>query len=382
MPTWTITDVDRGIYLEQLDLGAEELNAAGCRVRKRTLRGGLSDGVDVVEVDTGAFHFTVLPSRGMGLHKAHAGEARLEWQSPVRGPVHPKFVNIWEPNGIGWLSGFDELLVRCGLESNGAPEFDERGILRWPLHGRIANLPAHLLEVTAEDGQLRVMGEVDEARLFCNKLRLRTTYSAAPGEAGVTVADEITNIGNDQADLELLYHINVGAPFLSPGAQVLAPFEKLVPRTPAAAAGLDQWQHYGQPQKSAPEQVYFTELATREDGSTEILLKGASGNSGLSLHFNRGELPYFVVWKNPQLAADGYVTGLEPTLNFPNPKSFEDRHGRVRKLAPGETFRSHIRLAVHNTAAGVQAAEQAIGELSAGVTPEIVREPGGDWVAE
>ena len=32
-----------------------------------------------------------------------------------------------EPSGLGWLDGFDELLVRCGLESNGAPEFDADG---------------------------------------------------------------------------------------------------------------------------------------------------------------------------------------------------------------------------------------------------------------
>ena len=43
----------------------------------------------------------------------------------------------------------------------------------------------------------------------------------------------------------------------------------------AAAAGLDQWQIHGEPQKSAPEQVFFTELAARDDGSTETLLKHA-----------------------------------------------------------------------------------------------------------
>ena len=47
-------------------------------------------------------------------------------------PVHPAFVPIAEPSGVGWLSGFDELMCRCGLESNGAPDFDERGQLAFP----------------------------------------------------------------------------------------------------------------------------------------------------------------------------------------------------------------------------------------------------------
>ena len=64
----------------------------------------------------------------------------------MRGPVHPKFVPLAEPSGVGWLDGFDELLCRCGLVSNGAPEFDERGQLRYGLHGRIANLPARKVE--------------------------------------------------------------------------------------------------------------------------------------------------------------------------------------------------------------------------------------------
>ena len=49
----------------------------------------------------------------------------LGWKSPVHGPVHPNFVPLNEPSGLGWLDGFDELFVRCGLESNGAPDFDD-----------------------------------------------------------------------------------------------------------------------------------------------------------------------------------------------------------------------------------------------------------------
>ena len=114
----------------------------------------------------------------MGIWHARLGDVHLGWQSPVKGPVHPAFVRLDEASGMGWLDGFDELLVRCGLESNGAPEFNDNGTLRYGLHGKIANRPAHKVEVTidGDSGQITVLGVVDEARLFGNKLRMTSDH--------------------------------------------------------------------------------------------------------------------------------------------------------------------------------------------------------------
>ena len=84
----------------------------------------------------GDFHFIVVPTHGMGIRRAKSWRAALRLAVAGQGPVHPALVHLWEPSGIGWLDGFDELLVRCGLDSNGAPEFRPDGRLRYPLHGR------------------------------------------------------------------------------------------------------------------------------------------------------------------------------------------------------------------------------------------------------
>lgn len=151
--TRTIIDTYHDVYTESLDLQEIYSTATGAipfRVSKRRLHGGVQEGVDVVEIDAGKFSFVVLLSRGMNIWKARCGDVELKWDSPVRGPVHPRFVPIFAPNGCGWLEGFDEWVARCGLESNGAPEFDENGVLRYPLHGRISNLPARRVEVTVD----------------------------------------------------------------------------------------------------------------------------------------------------------------------------------------------------------------------------------------
>lgn len=144
-------------------------------VQSRVLQGGLSDGVvgvQVIEVHTGPLSFSVLPTRGMGLWGGKYLEDRLGWDSPVRGPVHPKFVNLAWAGGRGWLTGFDEWVTRCGLESNGVPgedvHTDRDGQVhrdQLTLHGRIANLPARQVDLD-EPHRVGITGEVVESSLF------------------------------------------------------------------------------------------------------------------------------------------------------------------------------------------------------------------------
>ncbi|MCH8918796.1 MAG: DUF4432 family protein, partial [Proteobacteria bacterium] len=101
-----------------------------------------------------------------------------------------------EPSGLGWLDGFDELLVRCGLESNGAPEFQENGRLQFPLHGRIGNKPAHKVELTidGDSGEITLVGVVEEIRFHFLKLRMTTTIKTKLGEPGLRISDTIENL--------------------------------------------------------------------------------------------------------------------------------------------------------------------------------------------
>jgi hypothetical protein len=383
--TWTLTDVEADVFVEQISIGPEDVGgrAKGYRVTKRRLHGGLRDGVDVVEVDNGRFRFTAIPTRGMGIWRASCGDVQLGWQSPAKGPVHPAFVPLWEGTGLGWLSGFDEFLCRCGLESNGAPEFSTNGGLCYPIHGRIANTPAHKVELTVDgdSGEIAVTGVVDEARLYGNKLRMTTTISTKVGQPSITIADEIASISAEPAELELLYHINFGIPLLSPGARVVLPVKKLVPRDAITAADVPHWNVYGQETAGLREVCHYFDLAADPSGRTRALLCSADSNRGVSLSFNKNQLPCFTIWKNRQQAIDGYVTGLEPAINYPNPRTFESAKGRVARLLPGESRRFEVTIEVHAGAAGLAAAERDVATIQQGVTPQICDRPDSDWSA-
>ncbi len=381
--TWTLIGTPQGVYTQSLTVTDTDVaGASGAfSVAKRRLRGGPSDGVEVVDVDNGTMRFSILPTRGMGLWKAYCGEIELGWNSPVQGPVNPALVPLWEPSGVGWLSGFDELIVRCGLESNGAPEFNENGTLRYPLHGKIANTPAHKVELTVDtdSGEISVTGIVHEARLFFNKLQLATTYTTKIGQPGFTVSDTVTNLWAEPSEMELLYHINVGVPFLGPGAKAIIPIAKMAPRDAEAAKTVGQWDVYGPESPGTPEAAFYFDLAADADGNTKTLLKGASGAQGVSLAFNKRQLPCFTLWKNPQAATDGYVTGFEPAVNFPNARSFEEKKGRVVTLGPGESRVFEIELTAHGDAASVEAAEKEVASVQAETKAEILAQPNPEW---
>jgi len=383
--SWTLIDRDADAYLEQLSVGPDDVEgeATGYSVVKRTLRGGRSEGVDVVEIDNGAFRFVVILTRGMGVWRAALGDLSLGWKSPVAGPVHPAMVRLWDPSGIGWLDGFDEMLCRCGLESNGAPEFNDDGSLRYPLHGKIANTPVHKVELTidGDEGEITLTGEVDEARLFGNKLRLTSTYTTRVGQPGFDLLDEVTNLSAEPSELELLYHINFGPPLLNPGSKVVVPALKVAPRDEVAMGNVPEWDTYGPETPGSPEAVFFLELAADAEGNTEAMLHNRSSDQGVRLKFNKNQLPCFTVWKNRQAAVDGYVTGLEPAINFPNPKSFEKAQGRVAELAPGASRSFEITLEALGDAASVRAACESVAKLRDDADPELLAEPDPIWSA-
>ncbi len=377
--TWTLTDVQGDVWLDSFAAGNDTLHLPtpfDWSLRKRTLRGGLRDGLDLIEVHNGALSFLILPTRGMGLWRGDYRGQPLGWRSPIVGPVHPKYVQLTDRGGIGWLAGFDEWLCRCGLASNGPPGDDDGTPLT--LHGRIANLPAQTVEVRVNldpPYELSVTGEVEEGALFCPHFRLTTTYTTVPGSNRLVIHDVVTNRAARPVEMQLLYHCNFGPPFLEAGSRVLAPIRELAPQTPRAAEGIDTHETYAGPRAGFAEQVYLYDLLADTRGHTLALLVNPTADRAVALRFNRQELPCFTVWKNTGAIEDGYVTGLEPATNYPNFKRFERQQNRVPVLPPGGRWECRWMIEVADHAPAVAALMAEVATLQAHARAVIHRSP-------
>jgi hypothetical protein len=272
-------------------------------------------------------------------------------------------------------------MVRCGLESNGGPDFGDEGQLAYSLHGRIANRPSHRVEVAVDGaaGTITVRGVVEECRFHFQKLRLIAAVTTAFDTTSFSIHDVVENFGGAPAEMQMLYHINFGEPLLASGSQIVAAVRELAPHDDAATANVATWDTFGPPVAGAPEQCFFFDLAADGDGGTQVLLKNPSGTAGTTVRFNSRELPYFTVWKNMVASEDGYVTGLEPATNFPNPRSFETAQGRVIELAPGATWSANLAVDWLTNASEVSAAEDAVMSIPSEARPMVHEKPRADW---
>ncbi len=342
----------------------------------KRLEGGKQANVELLTIDTGAVTAAIVPTRGMGLWKCWANEIEFGWTSPVRGPVHPSFVPIYDPSGIGWLEGFDEMFVRCGMQSNGAPEFDAAGRLCYPLHGRVANLPAQKLhiEIDVDNGVLDVVGVVCETRFHRYSLELQARYRFRAGSPVIEITDTVTNRLGTPTGMQMLYHINIGQPVLQSGSIAHVPAKSVSPRNQRSAAGIDTWHRYAGPETGFEEQVYLIDPRSDENRWSEAMICSVDESTGFAVHFDTRTLPYFNLWKDTGGIEDGYVTGLEPATGYPNPRSFEEQNGRVVQLQGGESRTFRLKLQPMVTAADVDHSKQRIAQLR-GSESRIFREP-------
>jgi len=386
----TLVDVEKGIYVEKWHISDQELKIGEkWRIEKRRLYGGLSDGVDLIMVDNGQLSFIVVPTRGMSIWKGEYQGIFLGWESPIKDPVHPRHINLEAKGGLGWLDGFNEMIVRCGLGNFGAPGVDvitdnmgRKKEVMLTLHGKIANVPACIVRVKVDlkpPFRLEINGIVYERSMFGSNLRLTTSITTTLGSNSLKISDTVENLRGVPDEMQLLYHCNYGSPFLEKGARFVAPIKKLVPRDLVAAEEIEGFDLYGPPQSGFVEQVYFMNLLSDREGNTMVVLTDRNEDKAISLSYSVKDLPCFTLWKNTSSLEDGYVTGLEPGTSFPNVKSFERKQGRVTVLKPGEKYHAEITMSVHLGKDSVHRILDHVEKIRKGIRPKVFRKPEGEF---
>jgi len=317
------------------------------------LHGGKQEGVDLITIDNGKLRVRVCPTRGMGIIDAQMGDIRLGWDSPVNEIVNPAHVNQLHRGRTGWLEGFNELLVRCGLEFLGPPCMDTHHIAvgeppanNITLHGKIANIPASEVEIevqTKAPYAITLRGIVHERAMYGPKLQLTAELTIVPGQASFTVNDTITNLGGQTQEMCLLYHINQGPPILEDGARFVAPVTDAAPRDEGyPEKDIKNFDLYTKPVPASTEQVFFMDLEPDRTGRVNVLLHNKKKTRALSVAWQKKQLPNFALWKALHDERDGYVTGLEPCVTYPMPRPTERQEGNVVQLKPGSAYKTEL----------------------------------------
>ena len=197
------------------------------------------------------------------------------------------------------------MLYTCGLLRVG----DGDG--RQPTHGRIHMQPSSLRSVTRTRDAVVLVGEMREAALFGENLLLRRRMTFDLHAAQICIEDTIENQTPQAQPVMLLYHINLGYPFLNERTRLLLPDgTRSVPVGEEARRDFDRLAVFDPPTPNRGEQDFHHELP-HPDGMCR--LSAVSDGLRFSLSYRADTLPYLVEWRC--LRAGDYVLGLEPSNN-------------------------------------------------------------------
>lgn len=331
---------------------AGDLAAAG-GVRSVVLGDGAERGVRALEFRTGSgLNFDVLVDRAMDIGSAEYRGVGFGWQSAT-GFRHPGLHEYRDEDGLSWLRSFSGLTVTAGLDhtlfggevdaSNYCYPFRTSA---WNgLHGRVANIPARLtgygerFDAGSDPGSGRCVlwaeGEIRQAAIFAEHLRLTRRIEADLGGREFRLTDTVRNAGLDLTPHMFLYHINVGWPLLEEGARFEAPIARTLWASDSVAAQGASHLVLRAPQSGFVEQVYAHDLTADSSGLVRARLVNDRLGLAFELEYDQSQFPSFFQWLH--LREGAYAVGFEPSTHTVGGEQAARDDGTMTWLAAGES---------------------------------------------
>ncbi|WP_294913515.1 aldose 1-epimerase family protein [uncultured Gilliamella sp.] len=373
-----LTDVEKGIAKGDWSISSQDLGVKEHKftIQNTVLKGGKQDGTELLTIASDNLTIKLIPTRGLGILSVDGDDIRLGWDSPVDEVVNPKYINLESRGGLGWLDGFNELMVRCGFEWTGhAVQAD--GMI-YTLHGRAQNTPVSRLIVNVLDKApytITVRGLIKENTFKKSNLETWVSLSYVPGSKDFIVHDVVTNKSDYTRDYQIIYHSNYGTPILEEGARFVAPVKEISPFNDYAKKGLKTWQTYLGPTKDFDEMVFNVYPYADEQGQTQVMVTNQAGDKGAGISFNTNQLPVFSLWKNTDTLKQGYVTGLEPGTSFAYPVTVEREQKRVRQLEPGQSTEFTLVYSLLSDKKAVEQYEAQIKSIQGNQETKVIERP-------
>ncbi len=306
---------------------------AGAELFRR--EGGRGDGTRVCRIRNGlGLECMIAPDRAADVTELTFCGQNMGFLSPC-GPAGPDknapFLDVF-------TAGF---FTTCGLDNVGSPNVDEGENLT--LHGTISNTPCHNFYAVKEEGGIRVCALLYDGRLFGRNLKMEREYFFPADENAMLLTDKITNFGEAEAPVEILYHCNMGYPLLDEDSVLKIPSERVTPRNGHAATGLRDWNKMQPPTAGYEEMCFFHELR----GVARVAIEQPKLGLGLAMEYDVKALPYFTEWK--MMGQRQYVLGLEPGNCHPDGRSVMREQGALSFLKPEETAEFRVKFIFYKT---------------------------------
>ena len=299
-------------------------------LKKYRMSDGFADGVECVDVKTGAgLEYTVVLSRALDISFAEYKGDSLTHISPI-GAVAPAY---FDASGDEWLRTFGVgMLTSVGIDQAGGPcESDGRW---YGQHGRLSHIPARnvaLHEEFTENGfEMSVTGEMSQWKQVEQNLFLRRKISSIAGDNTIYIHDTYENRGYEKSPFMILYHFNLGFPFLNENTEFIIPNTGITSMYPDRP--VPEKIHVTEPTESKTEDVFHFKTKADSDGYSYALAisKIDKQDIGLLWRFPHDVLPICTQWL--QMSYQDYIVGIEPCNNYVNGVAEAKQQGTLRYI--------------------------------------------------
>lgn len=335
-------------------------------LKKYRLQGGRADGVEAVDVKTGAgLCYTVLPGRGMDIAWTDYKSTPISYMSATGVSAGA----YYEAEGMEWLRNFFAgLLTTCGLMNVGGPCEGTHPVIgerKYGLHGRITNIPAQNVSVKEAwvDGryEMSVSGKMIESIVHGETLSLTRTVSSVLGENKIRIHDEIENEGNVETQVQVLYHMNLGYPVLSESTRLLVAEASVKGASDLAQEEIEKRDSFNEPVLGTVERCYFYRTKEDEQGKTLVAVVNDELQLAVVFSYYPSQLPCLTEWK--MLNEGVYVLGIEPGTSYPVGRVNAKKQGLLQTLLPGEVKKIDLEIEVVAGIEEIQKIERKIKAL-------------------
>jgi hypothetical protein len=280
---------------------------------------------------SGGLSFEVLPDAGLDVGGVWWSGYPVAWRSPS--PAH-RAATDREPAWVtAWTGG---LVTTAGPDNIGVPRAG------FGQHGSYHRIPAEEVAVQRLDGPrgagFVVRGAVRNVEAFGRRVTVHREIEAWTDSGTLEVRDVVANDGVEPVAVPLLYHMNVGAPFVTPGATV--EFD---------AHGTDAREEHPtvpdphvlpEPSDEIREAVFEHAL-----DAPSVTVRSVALGATMRFTWTGDTLPRFFEWVWP--TRGGWVLGIEPA-NAPmwGPDRDVEPGAGAPVLAPGEQIRTAVTIAI------------------------------------
>jgi hypothetical protein len=179
---------------------------------------------------------------------------------------------------------------------------------------------------------------------------IRRTITTRTGSPSFTITDRIENEGFEAVAIALLYHVNFGAPFVSPQTEVVVSSAEVLQKgsteqSPGRPADRSAWSRVPDPAPSHDESVFEHRGIAAPGGKATAIVRPPESTMEARVSWSIHSLPRLFEWVWPERGS--WALGIEPANAplFGVERSAVDQS--APSIAPGEECLTEVTVSFH-----------------------------------